>query len=73
MVIRLIMAIILKHRNIKSLLCTPETNMILYVNYISIQNKEILPCQNGTVYSMEKEYISDTGSTIVIRECQLGT
>ena len=28
------------YKNIKLLSCTPETNIILYINYTSIKNKE---------------------------------
>ena len=30
------------YTNIKSLCCTPETNIMLYVNYTSIKKKEML-------------------------------
>lgn len=29
------------HTVVKALCCTPETNMILYVNYTSIRNKNL--------------------------------
>lgn len=37
------------HTNIESLRCTPKTNMMLYVNYISFffkweKNKLLVPC-----------------------------
>ena len=36
-----IMVIISKHINVKSLLCTPENNMIWYVDYTLIKKKKL--------------------------------
>ena len=38
------------HTNVKSLCCTPGTNIILYFNYISIKEKGISPTDDPKNY-----------------------
>ena len=48
--------------NVKSLRCTPDTNIILYVNYISIKNK-IRGFPGGAVVENLPANAGDTGSS----------